>query len=301
MNSHRKETIIMKRLSLINGAWRSIRLAIVFTLTSAVVSTFAIAASAGALTSATPCKTIGATRVINGTPHECVRVGNKRQWQVRAGATTTTTTTTSTTTTVPRADQIRPGSDLTRQNLRGINLAGRDLSTARAPYADFTNANLSGAFLMSFNLASATLKGANLSGATGGWLYFNGANLEGANLSKANLRYSNFDAHVDNDTIRVNLRNANLTEAILAGSTFENADLTGASARNADLSSTNMQKAILRNADLTSASFRRADLHDADFTGATLGSNWRSQFEGAQFGKTIWVDGTEWSSMPTRP
>ncbi|NDF69459.1 MAG: hypothetical protein EB143_08115, partial [Actinobacteria bacterium] len=74
MNSHRKEAK-MKRLSLFTAAWQNVRLAIVLALTSAVVSTFAIAASAGAATSATPCKTIGATRVINGTPHECVRVG----------------------------------------------------------------------------------------------------------------------------------------------------------------------------------------------------------------------------------
>jgi uncharacterized protein YjbI with pentapeptide repeats len=43
-------------------------------------------------------------------------------------------------------------------NLRGINLSGKDLSTVRAPFADLTDANLSGAFVMSLNLASATLQ-----------------------------------------------------------------------------------------------------------------------------------------------
>lgn len=268
------------------------------------------AASTANKVAAKKCTSVGTTRVISGTRHICVVLGKNRVWIAQSGAAATTTTTTSTststtttttTTTVPTADQIRPGNDLTRMNLRGINLSGKDLSTVRAPFADLTDANLSGAFVMSLNLASATLKNANLSRSRGGWLYLNGANLEGANLSGASLPYSNFDAHVLNDIVRVNLRSANLAGAELRGSTFENADFTGANARGADLSSANFQKAILRNSNFTDANFRGADLGGADLTGSTLGSDWRTRFEGAMFRQTTWVDGTVWSTTPTGP
>jgi len=267
------------------------------------------AASTANKVMAKKCTSVGTTRVISGTRHVCVVLGKNRVWIAQSGAaaatattaSTSTSTTTTTTTTVPTADQIRPGNDLTRMNLRGINLSGKDLSTVRAPFADLTGANLSGAFVMSLNLASATLKNANLSRSSGGWLYLNGANLEGANLSGAILPYSNFDAHVLNDTVRVNLRSANLAGAGLRGSTFENADFTGANARGADLSSANFQKAILRNANFTDANFRGADLGEADLTGSTLGSDWRTRFEGATFRQTTWVDGTVWSTTPTGP
>jgi uncharacterized protein YjbI with pentapeptide repeats len=267
-------------------------------------------ATAVAPAAAGKCTNVGAKRLIGGVRHVCVLVGKNRMWIPDGGATTTlppnttttsTTTTSTTTTTVPTPDKIRFGSDLTGMKLQGINLAGKDLSTLRAPHADFSGADFSGAFVMSVNFASAVLKGANLSRAEGGWLYLNGANLEGANLSNAILHSSNFDAHGFNQIIRVNLRDTNLTGATLRYSTFESADLTRAVARNANFTSANFQKAILQKADLTNAEFRSADLSEADFTGATVGSDWRNYFQGARFSQTTWVDGKVYSAMPATP
>lgn len=97
------------------------------------------------------CTNVGAKRLIGGVRHICVLVGKNRTW-IPDGATTTTaatttstiavtsTSSTTTTTTVPTADKIRPGNDLTSMKLPGINLAGKDISTLRAPHADLTGA-----------------------------------------------------------------------------------------------------------------------------------------------------------------
>jgi uncharacterized protein YjbI with pentapeptide repeats len=241
------------------------------------------------------CRTLGVSRIENGKLVVCVRVGNKKIWQ-------SATASSSASKTSIRSSQVLAGSDLTRQNLRGINLAGRDISTARMPYADLTGANLSGAFVMSLNLASANLAGANLSKAYGGWLFVNGANLEGANLTNASLVHSNFDAYVaENGFMRVNLEGATLTSATLRGSTFEQARLDRTSARLANFEDSNFANASIQNADLAGANFQGSDLFNANFSGSTLGSDWRLQFRGARFENTTWVDGRIYSTTPDSP
>lgn len=245
-------------------------------------------------TSAT-CRVIGVARLENGSLRICSQVGNKRVWQ-------SATSQTSGSRSKIRAAQVYPGSDLTKQNLRGINLEGRDISTARMPFADLTGANLSGAFVMSLNFASANLSKANLSRMYGGWLFFNGANLEGANLSNAYLPSSNFDAYVaENGMVRVNLQGTNLDSATFRGSTFEKADLNRASAKGANFQDSLFVDANLRDANLTGASFRGAMLINANFSGSTLGSDWKSLFREARFENTTWVDGKIYSVMPDTP
>lgn len=245
-------------------------------------------------TSAT-CGALGVARLENGSLRICSLVGNDQVWissgsQASAGNSKIQTS------------KIYPGSDLTRQNLRGINLAGRDISTARMPFADLTGANLSGAFVMSLNFASANLTRVNLSKAHGGWLFLNGANLEGANLSTAYLPSSNFDAYVaENGTIRANLQGANLDAVTLRGSTFENANLTKANARGADFRESLFANAILRDCNLVGANFVGAVLDGADFSSSKLGSDWKKLFKGAHFEKTIWVDGKIYSAVPNTP
>ena len=241
------------------------------------------------------CRTPGVPRIENGTLVVCVRVGNKKIWQ-------SATASSSASKTSIRGSQVLPGIDLTRQNLRGINLAGRDISTARMPYADLTGANLSGAFVMSLNLASANLAGANLSKAYGGWLFLNGANLEGVNLTNASLVHSNFDAYVaENGFMRVNLERSTLISATLRGSTFENARLDRTSARGANFEDSNFVNASIQNADLSGANFQGSDLSNSNFSGSTLGSDWRLQFRGARFENTTWVDGKVYSATPDSP
>jgi uncharacterized protein YjbI with pentapeptide repeats len=241
------------------------------------------------------CRAIGVLRLENGTLQICAQVGNKRFWQ---SATSHSTSGKSRI----RASEVFPGSDLTRQNLRGINLEGRDISTARMPFADLTDAKLAGAFVMSLNFASANLTNSDLSRTYGGWLFFNGANLAGANLSNSYLPYSNFDAYVvENTMIRVNLRGANLDSATLRGSTFENADFDRASAKGANFQDSLFIGTSLRDANLTGANFVGATLSNANFTGSKLGDDWRTLFRGARFENTTWVDGKVYSAFPGAP
>lgn len=241
------------------------------------------------------CRAIGVLRLENGTLQICAQVGNKRFWQ---SATSHSTSGKSRI----RASEVFPGSDLTRQNLRGINLEGRDISTARMPFADLTDAKLAGAFVMSLNFASANLTNSDLSRTYGGWLFFNGANLAGANLSNSYLPYSNFDAYVvENTMIRVNLRGANLDSATLRGSTFENADFDRASAKGANFQDSLFVGTSLRDANLTGANFVGATLSNANFTGSKLGDDWRTLFRGARFENTTWVDGKVYSAFPGAP
>ena len=254
----------------------------------------AVNGAAADATSAT-CGVLGVARLENGTLRICSLVGNNQVWvssgnQASAGNSKI------------QASTIFPGSDLTRQNLRGINLAGRDISTARMPFADLTGANLSGAYVMSLNFASANLTKANLSKARGGWLFLNGATLEGANLAGAYLPSSNFDAYVaENGTIRANLQGANLDAATFRGSTFENANFAKANARGADFRDSLLVGAVLRDCNLVGANFVGTILNGADFSGSKLGSDWKKLFQGAHFEKTKWVDGNTYSAVPNTP
>jgi len=257
-----------------------------------VGGTLAVGSTADA--SAT-CSRTGITRSSAGNREVCVLIAGRRYWVTDPRFSTTASPS------VSVVARIRPGGELSNLDLRGIDLTGRDLSTARISRANLQGVRLSSAFIMSVNFASANLAQADLSGTNGGWVYFNGANLEGANLTGARLRGSNFDAYVDNFTIRVNLRGARLDMADLSWSTFENADFTGASARGATFSGANFQQARVLGADLAGANFQGADLSDANFTGSKVGPDWRSSFSGARFENTTWVDGSVWSSVPSSP
>jgi hypothetical protein len=68
-----------------------------------------------------------------------------------------------------------------------------------------------------------------------------------------------------NPTIVPDLREADLSGAILAGADLREADLSGASLYGADL-----RGAILAGADLNGADLRGADLREADLSGADL-------------------------------
>jgi hypothetical protein len=80
------------------------------------------------------------------------------------------------------------GADLSRLNLRGVNLSEFDLSNANLSganlyEADLTDADLSGADLSNANLSDAVLTGCDL----------RGARLDGADLSGANIGDAAFD------------------------------------------------------------------------------------------------------------
>lgn len=272
--------------------WRCSMRVVGISALAAVAVTLTVAPVHGSLGS---CSTIGVARIESGSLRICSQVGNRRIWQSAASPAAGSSP-------KIRAVQVFPGSDLTRQNLRGINLAGRDVSTARMPFSDLTGANLSGAFVMSVNFASANLTKANLSRMYGGWLFFNGANLECADLSGAYLPSSNFDAYVaENGMIRVNLQGTNLDFATFRSSTFENADLNRSSAKGANFQDSLFIGSNVRGANLAGASFVGATLSNANFSGSILGDDWQSSFKGARFENTTWVDGRVYSAMPSTP
>jgi len=123
------------------------------------------------------------------------------------------------------------------------------------------------------NLSRRNLKGIDLSGEPEKSLDLHGINLAMANLQKANLWRTNLHtvnlrrADLSEANIsRVVLRNANLQLANLTG-----AKLTGADFRGANLSMANLRGADLGEANLTDANLSWARLGDTNLTSAILG------------------------------
>ena len=99
-----------------------------------------------------------------------------------------------------------------------------------------------------------------------------GANLTDINLARAILRGANLtDANLTRaDLIRAKLRGANLTDATLIGADLIGADLTIADLTRADLTEANLRRADLIGANLTRADLKGANLIGAIFTRANL-------------------------------
>ncbi len=99
------------------------------------------------------------------------------------------------------------------------------------------------------------------------------ANLYGADLRSANL----YGANLYGANLRgANLEGANLRSANLEGANLRSANLYGANLRGANLEGANLEGADLRSADLGGADLRSADLGGANLEGANLrGANLR--------------------------
>jgi len=110
--------------------------------------------------------------------------------------------------------------NLTRAKLSRANLSEARLPSARAPNADFSWANLRGAWLPDADLSGANLQGVDATGANLSNTKLLGANLRGAILVKVNLGGA--------DLTRADLRDADLTGTSLKTATTTDADLTGA-------------------------------------------------------------------------
>jgi hypothetical protein len=93
------------------------------------------------------------------------------------------------------------------------------------------------------------------------------ANLRGAKLSGANLSYANLHGA---DLRGADLSSADLRGADLSGAYLRYANLRGANLRGADLGGANLSYANLSGAYLRYANLRYANLHGADLHGADL-------------------------------
>lgn len=109
----------------------------------------------------------------------------------------------------------------------GADFQHSKLRDTAAPYATFTQADLSYTDLRKAYLVGASLEGTNLEGAKLQGAHLLGADLERANLERANLRRANLE--------QVNLREANLKGADLKQAKLEGADLKGARLEGANL------------------------------------------------------------------
>lgn len=110
-----------------------------------------------------------------------------------------------------------------------------------------------------------------------------------ADLSEADLQGANFkNADLSGAKLfRTRLREANFTDAKLKHASLWNADLTGAILRNANLAEADMNGTKLQGADLTGAKLYRARLYRANLQQATL---LQADFSGANLKEAILSD-----------
>lgn len=192
------------------------------------------------------------------------------------------------------------GWNFASQNLTAADLSGYyDLTPSTLVSADFTNANLNSASLLSSTLTSANFANANLS-----WASFFESNLKDANFTgttvtrsvfasttargfTASQLYStaSYNAHdlpgihlESNDLTAWNLASQNLTfarfdDSILTSVNFAQSKLPSATFTSANLTSANFTAAQLSSANFTSATLAFAQLTSANLSAANLTSS----------------------------
>lgn len=167
--------------------------------------------------------------------------------------------------------------DLSRANLKEIDLRGQDLHGIVLFRANLENADLDGADLRQADLSKAILRNANLSSAKLDGATFNEADLEkanlehvsliGASLKKANLKGSNIK--------NADLQKVNLSKADVSGCNLSKSNISRAMLRKTNMANVNLNQAILENTNLESAILNEAqlffaNLRNANLIGATL-------------------------------
>lgn len=134
------------------------------------------------------------------------------------------------------------GSNLSNQNLVGLDLRGAKFRNSNFSQANLSDANLAGADFSNCNLERANFSGADLVG----------ANFRNANLEVADFRYSQ-----------------------IRGCSFDGATMTGsigshANARDSSFRRVNLKGSRWCYANFTHAKFIDAQMPACDFTGSTM-------------------------------
>jgi uncharacterized protein YjbI with pentapeptide repeats len=148
-----------------------------------------------------------------------------------------------------------------------IDLSKADLRKMELWDVDLHEAQLHGANLCNAQLYRADLHGAHLHSAQLYRAYLSGVDLHGVDLSEANLRKANL---VGADLSAANLIAADLTEVDLREADLHEGYLSGASLRRVDATGAILCEVNLCSADLCGANLTRADLSRADLSGADL-------------------------------
>ena len=149
-------------------------------------------------------------------------------------------------------DNIEPGWDWSKAELKDWNLSGLNLSSNE------NRANFSGAYVEGAYFIDAQVEGADFSGAQVEGADFYRAQAEGANFSSAQVEGANFSgAQVEGaDFYRAQAEGANFSSAQVEGADFESADLT-----NVNLSYSFLEKTRFdEDTQLTGVRFLNADL-----------------------------------------
>jgi uncharacterized protein YjbI with pentapeptide repeats len=159
-------------------------------------------------------------------------------------------------------------SDLGKSDLLDCDLRNAKFENAKITHADLSDSNCSGA-----EFSNATLLGSDLVNTDFGRAELAGVILElttldetrfwRANLSKASL----YDLDSESS---IAFGNADLTDADLRGSQFDECDFEGATLRDVDARNSSLQGANFQNATLGNASLQDANLTDARLFGASL-------------------------------
>lgn len=131
------------------------------------------------------------------------------------------------------------------------------------------NVNWSNCRLEGIKLAASNLEGAQLQNAS-----LNSADLTGVKLSRAQMSYINM--------ANANARNVNLSEAVLTGAVLRKSVFVDGNLRDADLSFAILQEVDLSGADLTNANLTQAVLNGAIIINTKL--------KGAVLDNAIWID-----------
>lgn len=143
------------------------------------------------------------------------------------------------------------------QDLRGINLAGEDLSGMKLPRCDLSGADLSKANLSGASLSWSDLSGANLSQACLDDCELLGADLRGATLNECSAMKAGFGG-------------SDLTGASLIGADLQQATLTRSQLCKADFRAANLMEARITESDCREANFTRANLQDCDLKASDI-------------------------------
>lgn len=179
------------------------------------------------------------------------------------------------------------GADLSNMDLNGFDLSDTVLKRSclkntNFKKADLTNADLEGASFNKTDFSEATLKNTILEITALKDIILSDKNLSGfiliGSIPKSNYLYGK---NLSNATLDgINLKQADLTNTILAHTTFnnvnldsailKNADLTNANLNKINLSNTNLEGAVLTNANFKSAVFKNSNLTNTKLTGTIL-------------------------------
>ena len=171
---------------------------------------------------------------------------------------------------------------LQSDDLQGVSMRGRDLSSLVFSGRDLGGADLSLAILDRADLRSASLARATLDGATAIGANFVRSDLREARASGLDASTSTFEAANCSEVIftdsrfvdctmagatlfRATLDRSDFTRADLKRTVFDRVEATGALFEYADLRASSFASAVL-----TDVCFGSADLRGANFTGATL-------------------------------